>query len=348
MKVTKGQDIINKFLLSRSLFLGGGVSLILSVGGKDAWIGIILGFLLGIGIIFCYSKITNPIENSVYQYTKKNNFLNILIRLSLLTLYLGIIFLLIIIFTVFIYSYYLPFTKAIVSCAPFLFLAIFLSTKGHKAIARVGQLIFGVGIIVFILKTSALVYYIKLDNFLPILTIKSSNIFITAINYAVLTTIPYLLVIDQKSNFKNNLISYTFSFITLFIMFTYIIGCFGNNLVMTFSYPEFTILRLINFFNFIQNVESFLAINWLFDIFIALAFASSKIKEVCHYKNNILTYIIGFIILFIVSNFIISDYKITISIYHIFIFLFLIIEIIIFTLLGIKKGFITKSNEKYK
>ena len=348
MKVTNGQDIISKFLLSRSLFLGGGISLILTAGQKDAWIGVILGFLIGICIIFCYSKISSSINGSLYEYTKKNNFINILIRLFLLMLYIGIIFWLIIIFAVFIYSYYLPFTKAIISCAPFLFLAIYLSTKGHKSIVRVAQLIFGVGLIVFVMKTGALIYYVKIDNFLPILTIKNSNLFVTAINYAVLTTTPYLLAIDQKSNLKNNLISYTLSFITLFIMFTYIIGCFGTNLIRTFSYPEFTVLRLINFFNFIQNIENFLAINWLFDIFIALTFAISKIKEVSHYQKNIFSYLIGFIILLIVSNYIISDYKTTISIYHSFILIFLIIEIIIFTLLGIKKGLTSKSTGKYK
>lgn len=337
MKITKSQDILSKFLISRSLFLGGGVSLILTAGQKDAWIGIIIGFLIGICIIYFYTQLSNSINGSFSNYLKKKTPLNILIRLSLLVLYVLIIFLLIIIFSTFIYSYYLPFTKAIVSSAPFIFLAVFLGSKGSKTIARVAQALFGIGIFIFILKTLALFFYIDFQNFLPILTIKNSSLFITAINYVVLTTTPYLLLIDEKSNLKNNLISYTISFVTLFIMFIYIIGCFGNNLIRTFSYPEFTILRLINYFNFIQNVESFLAINWLFDIFIAFAFATKKIKDVCFYKNNLFTYLITFAILFIVGNFIISDYKITISIYHRFILVFLILEIIIFTLLSLKK-----------
>lgn len=347
MKITENQNIQTKFLISRALFLGGGVSLILNTAEKDAWIGVILGFFIGIGVLYLYTKLSASIGGSFHSYLIKKTPLNLLLRVFLLLYYLFLIFLLFLVFGTFIYSYYLPFTKTIVSCAPFLFLAIFLGNKGTQAIARMAQILFWIGLSLILLKTIATAPYIKYQNFLPIFTISKTNIFLSALNYAVLTTAPYILMFEEKTSFKTNLKSYTLTFITLFLMLNCIVGCFGSNLVKTFSYPEFTILRLINFFNFIQNIESFLAINWIFDIFIALSLASKKIKDICHYKSGWITYIILFILLFIVGNFVISDYRITIQIYQIFTYIFLGFTILIFGFLGIKKGF-TKSNEKCK
>ncbi len=347
MKITDNQNIQTKFLVSRSLFLGGGVSLILGLGEKDAWIGVIIGFLIGIGILYLYTKLSTSIQGTLHNYLIKKTPLNLLLRFLLLLYYLFLIFLLFLVFGTFIYSYYLPFTKTIVSCAPFLFLAIFLGNKGTQAIARMAQILFWVGMSLIIIKTFATAPYVRFENFLPIYTISKTNIFLTALNFAVLTTAPYILLLEEKTSFKNNLKSYTLTFLTLFIMLNYIVGSFGSNLVKTFSYPEFTILRLINFFNFIQNIESFLALSWIFDIFIAISLASKKIKDICHYKKGWITYIILFILLFIVGNFVISDYRITISIYQSFTFVFLLFIIFIFALLGIKKG-LTKSTEKCK
>lgn len=346
--MTETQNLQSKFLISRSLFLGAGVSLVLTAGEKDAWIACILGFILGSLILFIYTKLSNSIEGSIHNYLIKKTPLNLLIRLSLLLFYLAFVFLLFIVFATFIYAYYLPFTKAIVSCAPFLFLAIYLGNKGTLAISRVAQILFWIALVAISIKVVAIVPYIKTENFLPIYTISHSKLFISTMNYAILTTAPYLLMLEDKCSYKTNLKSYFLTFLVIFIMIFYITGCFGSNLEKTFSYPEFTVLRLINYFNFIQNIESFLAINWVFDIFIALSYASKKIKDICHYKNNIFTYIILFILLFIVGNFVISDYKVTVTIFQNFVPILLIFLITILSLLGIKKGIKSISTVKYK
>lgn len=348
MKMTETQNMQCKFLISRSLFLGAGVSLVLTSGEKDAWIGCILGFIIGIFILLIYTNLSNSINGNIHNYLIKKTPLNILIRFILLLFYLTFVFLLFIVFATFIYAYYLPFTKAIVSCAPFLFLAIFLGNKGTLAIARVAQILFWIALVAIGIKIIAVCPYIEIENFLPILTTSKSNLFLTAMNFAVLTTTPYLLMLEDKSSFKTNLKSYSLTFFVIFIMIIYITGCFGSNLEKTFSYPEFTVLRLINYFNFIQNIESFLAINWVFDIFVALSLTSKKIKDICHYKNNFITYIILFILLFIVGNFIISDYRLTVMIYQNFVSILLIFLIVILSLLGIKKGVNFISNAKYK
>ena len=50
--LTKNQNRSVSFFLTRALFLGGGMSNIFALCGKDAWISALLGVLLG--IIFLY------------------------------------------------------------------------------------------------------------------------------------------------------------------------------------------------------------------------------------------------------------------------------------------------------
>ena len=341
MKISNFENLQIKFVLGRSLFLGGGISLMLNYGDKDAYLAIILGFLLGIPLIYLYSHVS---FSNIKIYLSQNNIINKLTKGILLLFYLFMVFFLTIIFAIFIYSFYLPFTKTIISCTPFLFLAIYLSTKGSKGIVSVTKVLFFINILLIIFKYSMLAPYLDFNNFLPIYTIGFKKLFLTALIFAIFTTSPYFLVIDEKTSFKNNLTCYAASSLTIMVMLIYLIGVFGSSLAKTFSYPEFSILRQINVFNFIQNIESFLAINWLFDIFIALSLASLKIKEICHYKKNIWTYSIFFIIVLIVDHYVIGNYKVAITVYQASFYLLLILILLSFLFLLIKKDLVkTKS-----
>ncbi len=334
MKITDKEQFQTKFLLGRSLFLGGGISLLLSTGEKDVYLGIILGFLLGIPLIYLYTKVS---FYNIKEYLKKKTFLNYLVKGILLIFYLALIFYLVIIFAIFIYSFYLPFTKTLLSCTPFLFLAIYLSSKGNKAILRIIKILFFINVLLIIFKYGMLSIHIDLSNFLPIYTIGSKSLFKTALIFMVFTTSSYMLVIDAKTSFKTNLISYLGSSLIILIMNIYLIGVFGSSLARTFSYPEFSILRQINVFNFIQNIESFLAINWLFDIFIALSLSAKNIKEILGYQHNTWTYIIFLGIAYLISTYVIGDYKIAVSIYKLALPIFLILNILTYLILLLKK-----------
>ena len=330
MKITDKEQLQMKFLLGRSLFLGGGISLMLNYGDKDVWLAIILGFLLGIPLIYLYSHVS---ITNIKEYLKTKSILNYLTKAIFFLFYLFMVFFLIIIFAIFIYSFYLPFTKTIISCTPFVFLAVYLSGKKTKGIIWVSKILFFINIILIIFKYTMLAPYLDFNNFFPIYTIGAKSLIKTAILFAVFTTSPYLLLIDAPTSFKTNLKCYANSSLIILIMLVYLIGVFGGPLARTFSYPEFSILRQINVFNFIQNIESFLAVNWLFDIFIALSLAAKKIKDVSGYQSNIWTYLLFFLLTYIASNYVIGDYKIAIDIYHYSPYLFIIFGILIYILL---------------
>ena len=78
MKIKKGNLAYN---LSRSLFLGGGISTLFLKSSKDAYIAIILGTLLGIGIIYILSLISKNIDKPLNEYLKDKSILNISIKI---------------------------------------------------------------------------------------------------------------------------------------------------------------------------------------------------------------------------------------------------------------------------
>ena len=111
-------------------------------------------------------------------------------------------------------------------------------------------------------------------------------------------------------------------------------------MVNVYSYPEYTILRRIRFFNFIENIENFICINWFFDLFISLSLFISKLKDTLNIKNNIIPFIICFTILYIVYTFFSNNFNNTITLYNIFPYIcgsFIGIFIILYSIKFIKR-----------
>lgn len=347
MKITKNQNMQMKFFINGSLYLGGGFSLILYNSSTDSWLAIILGYLLGIGILYIFTKTSNLISNSLTSYLQKKNFINVLLKIVLFLFYLTLIFVEIIIVAKFIYSYFLPNTNIFVSALPFLFLVIYLAGKDILAIARVSQVLFFILVAIISLTSLVLMPYINFKNLNPILITAPKNIFISAIIFATLSTTPYLIMLDEKTDFKTNLKVYSASSYTILLIISLIILSFGPNLIKTFAYPEYTILRQISIFNFLENIENFIALSWFFNIFITMAVLTNKFKNLLKIKNNKIMYFIITLIFYIAFKFVMSDYIITIYVYKYLTPVFLIFSILIYLLFFIKKV-ISKPNGKYK
>ena len=342
MKINDKQIKILKFFLSRFLFFGLGISLILNTGEKDSLLAVILGYFLGIIIICIFNKLLTSINS---KSIKKSEYLNIAIRLILCILYLFLISLGIIIFVCFIRDFFLPYTNTITTSLPFILLAVYLALKGMNAIAKSGEILFYILIVGFILTFFALLPASDMDNFLPILTINKCSFIKTSISFALLSTTPFLLMIDEKSNLKNDLKAYSLGTITIFLTLFIIISIFGSNLVKTFSYPEYVVLRQIKVFNFLENIENFIVLSWFFDIFITLSIAFNKLNKITKIKNKYINYLFSILLLIIINKLFIENY---LRIDYIFKYIDIILFIfytIIFSLLFIK-NVIIKSNGK--
>ena len=327
------------YFLSRSLFLGGGISTLFLKASKDAYIAIILGSILGIGIIYLISLVSKRIDQPLNEYLKEKSILNISIRIIFIIYIIFLIFILLIILATFLYSYFLIFTPSIISCLPFVFLATYLNSKSIKNISLIAGVLLVLSLVLVFLKTILLANEFDFSNLLPILTVKSNKLFITAILFAVLSTAPFITTIDEHITFKENIKYYLISMLTIFIVVLTITIVLGE-MVNIYSYPEYSVLRKISLFKFIENIENFVSVGWFFDIFISLSVCSLKLKNLINVKSSLVPFIISVIILYIVNIFIANNFYNSIAIYKVFpiiLGVFMSILLILFMLKKSKK-----------
>ena len=328
------------YFLSRSLFLGGGISTLFLYSSKDAYIAIILGTLLGTGIVYLISKVSTTLP--LVDYLKKANFLNIVIRIIFSFYLLFLIFITLTILATFLYSYFLPFTPSFISCLPFIFIATFLNTKTINKIIYVAQILFVISLSLIILKTILLTNEFNFSNLLPIFSTDVNSLFKTSLIFAVLSTSPFLVLIDEKISFKQNLKYYLISMLTILIVVLSITIVLGE-MVNIYSYPEYSVLRKISLFKFIENIENFVSAGWFFDIFICLSMCSLKLKQTLNVQNNIVPFIIVLGTLWLVSEFVANNFLNSIAIYKVFPQILGSFIIILIILLGLKKIILKKS-----
>lgn len=327
-------NIINYFL-TRSLLLGFGLSIIFKHSHTDTYIAVALGIILGIGILYIFNKIANKINMPLNEYLKKKSFINIMIRIIYFIYLAFLIFILLIIISTFIYSYFLPFTPSIISCLPLIFLACFLNTKSSKNITYVAQVLFVISLVIVILKTFLIATEFDFTNLFPIFSVKTTNIFKSAIFYAILTTSPMLTMLGEKVEFKLSLKYYFISNLTTFIVLLSITLVMGN-MIDIYSYPEYSLLRKIRFFNFIENVENFVSITWFFDIFITMSIASLKMKEVLNTKKSLIPFGIVAVMMLGIHRYVTDDFYNSMVIYKNFIYVFIVVILLLVILLFIK------------
>lgn len=325
------------YFLSRSLFLGGGISLLFLNANKDAYIAIILGSLLGIGIIYLISLVSKKVNKPLNEYLKEKSILNISIRIIFIIYIIFLIFILLIILATFLYSYFLIFTPSIISCLPFVFLATFLNTKSIKNISLIAGVLLVLSLVLVFLKTILLANEIDFSNIMPILTVKPSNLFITALIFSVLSTAPFLTIIDEQTTFKENIKYYLISMLTIFIVVLTITVVLGE-MVNIYSYPEYSVLRKISLFNFIENIENFVSAGWFFDIFISLSVCSLKLKNLINVKSSLVAFIISVIILYIINIFIANNFYNSMAIYKVFPIILAVFMAILLILFMLKKS----------
>ena len=332
MKIKKGNLA---YFLSRSLFLGGGISTLFLKASKDAYIAIILGSILGIGIIYLISLVSKRIDQPLNEYLKEKSILNISIRIIFIIYIIFLIFILLIILATFLYSYFLIFTPSIITCLPFVFLATYLNSKSIKNISLIAGVLLVLSLVLVFLKTILLANEFDFSNLLPILTVKSNKLFITAILFAVLSTAPFITTIDEHITFKENIKYYLISMLTIFIVVLTITIVLGE-MVNIYSYPEYSVLRKISLFNFIENIENFISAGWFFDIFISLSICSLKFKNLINVKSSLIPFIVTLIILFIVNDFIANNFYNSMAIYKTFPIILAIFMALLMILLLIK------------
>lgn len=284
------------FFVSQSMFLGIGLTQILNSSNQDSPISILLGSILGFIILFLFLKIFDY-EKDLTIFGKIEKLYGKLLG-NIINLLLVLLFTFYFIYTlwsiqIYIQNKYLDKTPSIIILILFLIPVVYSVNKNIKAIAKVSLIIFTISLVEIILSIFGLTSVLEIDNLKPFfetpfsIILKNSLYFMSyflAPTFLILT-IPKNQIENSNKLNKSIILFYIFGCINFILLFTFIIGVFGIELSQLFYYPEFTLVKKINYFNFIEHVENILSAQWLFSLFMSAVMSLLFAKKYLEHKK---------------------------------------------------------------
>ena len=277
------------YFLTQVMFLKVGTTNILNSAKTGCIFSIILGCIFSMIFLFFLLKLFNYEKDlSIFKKIEKlygktiGNIINLL---------LCIIFTLFIIYLLYgVNSYvqnkYLDKTPSFIILFLFLIPTVWCVLTNIKVISKVSLSLFFISIVVILFAILNLFIKIDFDNFKPLFSepffniIKNSLIFTSYFvtpSFLLLTT-PKNMIYDSKNINKDITKFFVLSEINYLCLFIFIIGIFGINLARIFSYPEYTLMKKVNYFDFIQHIENVTTIQFLYCFFISSVMSLNFIK----------------------------------------------------------------------
>lgn len=318
------------YFLSKSSMFGLGYFLLCNLNDKNTYLSIILGTILGLFIIYIYSKISNYSNYNIHKYLN-NTFIGKIFNIILLLFYIYILLITILTITTFINSFYLIKTPRIIIILSILLLSIYLSFKDNKTLINLSNIFFCFSIFIVILFTILLIPYSNINELLPILNYNNINIIKGSIIYALISTVPLIIINNYNTNIKITLKNYLVASI---INLTIVIGTTLSlgNLLNVYRFPEYAVLKQIRILDFIENIENISAFGWYAESFIVISLTIFNIKDTLSFKYNKLYLVIlllSLIPMLILSN----NYDLLLKVFYIHPYILLIFFIIFLLLL---------------
>lgn len=336
-------------------FFGISVSILKEGAGINSWLSALISYLIGfiplLTIIYISNYKTNLKLNEkiISLYGNKLGFIiNIIFSLLLVALAITLLYNI----NNFILSQFLYRTPFLLSCVLFITLIIYCANKGINVISKTAMLLLTINIALYTINITALIQHIDFSNFLPLLKENTKDIFptslkIASINYLPLLTILIIpkdkLTIPKKYN-KTLIISYIIGAIISFGLVITTFGVLGIDLVNTFEYSEYIVLRKIKLLGFLERIENIISLQWIIGSFIYLTiivYTISKSIPTKSIKSHKLINLITGIILIILASIIFKDNTIFDS-YIKTIFPYIMSGLILIYLLMIIKIFLEK------
>ena len=342
-----------------ALFSGIGTHNTIKIAKVDSYISVFLSYIIGFIplllfiLIFNYKKELNIIDKIKYLFgntlgTIINSIINILVLLIGVTLFYGI--------TNFAISQFLAETPLLVLMILIGIVLIYNVSLGIETISRVGIIFLGIICILTIISTTGIIPHFETSNIKPILENGIIPPLKGSITLTLTNVIPiFILLIIPKNKIKNNnktnkslIFFYTLAFLFAFLAMLLTIASLGIYLCNIYQYPEYTVLKKISLFNFLDRIENFIYTKWILSSFCCLSliiyYLNTSIKKE---SKKILPTIIVIAMIYIALkvfknntifyNFILNIYP-YICLFLLIIFLIIGINIIIRKIINLEKS----------
>lgn len=277
------------FFITETMFIHTGLNEILNSSKTGTIYSCVLGSIISLVILFFITKIIN--------YKKE---LNIFKKIDLvygklgkiINLFLVLIFILYFIYLLwsintYIQNKYLDSTPSFIIILLFLIPVIWCQKEGIRTISKVSGLLFIITFLIILFSVTNLYSGIDLDNFKPLFNTPIITIIKDGFIFSSYFVTPmFMLLVIPDIKIKNTTLFFIISLVNLLLLFIYIIGVFGIDLASLFSYPEYSLMKKINYFDFIQHIENISTFEWLFSIFISTVMSLNFIIEYLKHINK--------------------------------------------------------------
>ncbi len=210
-----------------------------------------------------------------------------------------------------------------------------ITKKGWQTIGRVGELFMPISLCLFLLTAVILIFYGKLDHFLPVITHDKIDFITCTLYYAFYSSSPFLLFLNAPVKESKFTSKYLFASFTVTIMGIIIIAVLGSNLIQIYRFPEYMVLKKIQIFSFLEKIENVISMASIVDLFMILATCSNNIKDILPKKKRNIVFPIILLLHYIIVILIGNMYYVGLTLYHILPIVLGIFEILLLLILYI-------------
>ena len=179
-------------------------------------IGFVISLIISKIILSLYKEKENLsfVSKMKYIYGKFSIVINLLLIICSLIMYILFTYRL----TSFLSSQYLIEMSQIYLLIMTLFITYYIASKGLEATTRVGTISFFLGTFIYIFDATSLMKQINFDNYLPLITVDTSNIITTSIMFALYFSVPIFYINIASYNQITNKEKFNKIFYILFII----------------------------------------------------------------------------------------------------------------------------------
>ena len=275
----KKQYIILSFFLTRVLFVGGGFSILIGVSKNNVLICSFLGMLLGYFLLYLF-----------YKKDKINKWLCMIICFIILILNT-------LADTTLTSTYLLYNTPTLFVLLVFILVLIYGGSKDLMITGRVSEICIPCSVLVFTLGPLALLSLVKLDNMLPLFNTSFINFVKGIMVFAGTSLLPNLILINYKDKlkFKDVSLGYIIGCLVLILVAFLIISIYGSDFASIVRFPEYLILKKIEFLGYVSNVENILVMEWIINLVISGLLAFKVLKDNINNSYLLATVILGIV-----------------------------------------------------
>ena len=277
--INKKQYIILSFFLTRVLFVGGGFSILIGVSKNNVLICSFLGMLLGYFLLYLF-----------YKKDKINKWLCMIICFIILILNT-------LADTTLTSTYLLYNTPTLFVLLVFILVLIYGGSKDLMITGRVSEICIPCSVLVFTLGPLALLSLVKLDNMLPLFNTSFINFVKGIMVFAGTSLLPNLILINYKDKlkFKDVSLGYIIGCLVLILVAFLIISIYGSDFASIVRFPEYLILKKIEFLGYVSNVENILVMEWIINLVISGLLAFKVLKDNINNSYLLATVILGIV-----------------------------------------------------